>query len=470
MSVRAVLHVWILLLFGVSSAAQHLYVAHIDIDGLARTKEQTVLRELDFAVGDSIPLADLADRLERNRSNLLNTALFTEVEMNIQNWNTERNHISISVSVKEAWYLYLVPIIELADRNFNVWWKEHNAAFNRINLGIRAFHINVSGVRDRLKVKGQLGYTKKLETEYELPYFNKKRTLGGIVNILWSANKEVPYRVQGNKEVFFPESGIRDVISDAFRRFRIQAGLQFRPSLYLTHEFETSYHNNWIAPQIAEFYNPDFFLDGRSRQQFIGLRYSLKYDKRDLQLFPMKGWYASVKINKEGVGLFDDINSLTVSPYGEAHLPLSSAISLSLQGKMQYSLIREKQPFWNYVGLGFGRDYLRGYQVYVVNGQDFLYGKSSLKARFFQCDINWHRKMPRAFRHMPLQLYATMSYDIGHVYDPYYEEGNPLVNRTLYGWGPGISLVIYHTFAFSVEYNINDLGENGLFLHAKTSF
>jgi hypothetical protein len=221
-----------------------------------------------------------------------------------------------------------------------------------------------------------------------------------------------------------------------------------------------------IATQI----NPDFFLQSRTHQNYIALSYRGIYDKRDLQLFPMKGLFAGVEVTKEGLGTKGEINSLYVSPFVEYHFPISNAVSIGTLFKGQYGLNRDKQPFWNYQGLGYGRDYVRGYELYVINGMDFIYNKTSLKMRLLNKKVDWKRKMPKAFREMPIQLHLTLNYDIGHVNDPFYAVDNPLVNQTISGGGPGLCLILYHTFALHLEYNFNELGENGLFLHTKTSF
>jgi outer membrane protein assembly factor BamA len=442
-----------------------LEVTQIDIRGNQQTRETTILRELDFKVGDSILQAHLPGRFERNKNNLLNTALFTEAELNIAEWNVATGQIIVTVDVKEAWYIYVVPIVELADRNFNVWVQEHDAEFSRLNLGIRAIHINLSGIRDRLKVKGQVGYTRKFETEYQLPYFNRDKTLGLHLNLFMTANREVAYLSEGNKEVYY-----RDDNSDVFKRLRVQAGVQFRPNLYFQHEFEASYHRNRIAHQIAVDNNPDFFLKQRTKQEFIGLRYKAEYDKRNLKLFPTQGFLLSAEIMKDGIGLFDDINNLSLTSTAEYYLPVSNTVNLGFLARGEVGLIREKQPFWNYLALGSGRDYLRGYELYVINGLDYAYEKSSLRIRLLDTGINWGRRMPRHFREMPVQIYTTLNLDVGYVNDPFYDHGNPLVNRFIFGWGPGVSLLLFHMFAIHVEYNVNDLGENGLFLHSKTSF
>ena len=450
----------------VQARAQTVQISGIEITGNDRTKELTILRELDFAPGDTISQAQLSLRLERSRTNLLNTALFTAVEMNVSEWDTDQHKITVSVTVKEAWYLYILPIFDLADRNINVWITEHNAAFNRTNIGLRVIHINLTGVRDRLKAKAQLGYTRKLQFDYKLPYFNKQKSLGLLVKTGWSANREIVYRIQDNKEQFYRDPQDKDVFGNVL----VQAGLQYRPNLYFSQELELSYQFNKVAQQIAEDDNPDFFLDGRTRQEFISLKYKAIYDTRNLRLFSTKGLLLSAEVLKEGVGIFGDLNNLSILPHVEYDFPVAKRISVGLVGEFKYSLIRDQQPFWNYRGLGYQQSFVRGYELYVINGLDYVLGKVNTKVLVAQTQINWKKKLPKAFREMSLQLFGTLNYDIGYVKDPFYSEGNPLVNRTLSGGGPGLSLILYYNFAISLEYNFNNRGENGLFLQTKTSF
>lgn len=446
-------------------AANPLEVIRIEIEGYQKTKEYAILRELDFEVGDTLIQEQLTERFERNRTNLLNTALFTEVSFNIREWDTQNNQIVVTISVSEAWYIYVVPIIDLADRNFNVWWRDYNRDFSRLNLGIYAYHINLTGISDRLRIKGQVGFTPKFDIQYQLPYFNKDRSLGAGFNVFWSSNKEIHYITEENRQVFY-----RDDSQPLLRRFRAMGNLRYRPNLYLSHELETTYFVNTIDEAIALERNPDFFLNSRTRQQYLRLRYRGEYDERDLQLFPMAGVLGGIEITKEGIGNAAGINSLTITPYFEGHQPLTPRMSIGIAGKGQYECIRRKQPFINNQALGYSRDEVRGYEYYVIDGMDYVYGKGSLRYRLISRTLNWKRRMPKAFRDMSVQVYGNLNYDVGYVNEPYYHENNPLANRILHGGGPGVSLVLYHTFAVHLEYSVNHLGEKGLFLHTKTSF
>jgi outer membrane protein assembly factor BamA len=168
---------------------QTVRVNHITISGLKRTKESIVYRELTFALGDTLPQSELGTIMERNTNNLLNLGIFNEAVVNVKEWNTDNNTIDISIDVKESWYIYAVPIVELADRNFNVWWNTYDHKLDRLNLGGRLEFLNFTGRNDKLKAKIQLGYTPKQEIEYRFPYLNKRQSLGIGVGFLHSINK-----------------------------------------------------------------------------------------------------------------------------------------------------------------------------------------------------------------------------------------------------------------------------------------
>src|SRR5690242_19561559 len=184
------------------ATGQSVKVTSIQVTGLKRTKEKIVLRELTFAVGDSILQNDLGPTMEKNRNNLLNLGIFNDVLVNVSEWNTELDEIEIIIDVKESWYVYLLPITDIADRNFNVWWNTHHHELDRLNLGAQLDFLNFSGHNDKFKAKLQFGYTPKQEIEYRFPYFNKSQSLGLTVGVLHSQNKEVNYQTINNKEEF----------------------------------------------------------------------------------------------------------------------------------------------------------------------------------------------------------------------------------------------------------------------------
>ena len=49
-------------------------------------------------------------------------------------------YVDVMVDVKERWYIFPLPIFELADRNFNEWWKTRD--FSRTNYGLSVVQNN----------------------------------------------------------------------------------------------------------------------------------------------------------------------------------------------------------------------------------------------------------------------------------------------------------------------------------------
>jgi hypothetical protein len=84
----------------------------------------------------------------------------------------------------------LLPILDLADRNFNVWWTTYNHSLDRVNLGARMEWLNFSGRNDKVKALLQFGYTPKQELEYRFPYLNKRQSFGITTSFLHSINTQ----------------------------------------------------------------------------------------------------------------------------------------------------------------------------------------------------------------------------------------------------------------------------------------
>ena len=449
-----------------SSQNDHVFVKGIAVEGNKKTKERIILREIDFSIGDSIPLSVLQTRLEKNQLLLLNTSLFTHAKINIAEWDEQTGAIELKIELKEAWYIYPFFSVELADRNFNVWWVEQNRALNRLNFGLRFYYVNFTGQRDLLKLVLQYGYTQKLELEYTLPYLNKAQTIGFTTNFLLTRNKEVGYTSFENKLLFNRQDN-----DNLLKRLRFGAGLIYRPGQTFFQRLEIQFAKNNITDIISTDLNPDFFLDGKNQQQYLSLKYQFSYDSRDIRPYPLSGDYFSISLKKEGLGIFNDLNTLKLKSAFAHYFSLNKKISLESIIQGQYSLLRNQQPFYNYRALGYEDDYIRGYEYYVVNGLDYGLVKTSLRFELVNREFNWGKSMPlKQFKIMPFKLYLSLNNDLGYVKDPFYEIDNDFSNRLLYGTGLGLDFVLYYDKVLQFEYSFNHLWENGVFLHFKLSF
>lgn len=451
-----------LLLFSKFYVAAQSFV-HVDaifIDGNKKTKEEIILRELQFKVGDSIEVSNLPKVLEQSKQLVMNTSLFNKATFRTEANRLFPTHLTIYITVDEAWYMYPVPYFELADRNFNVWWVEQKRSLQRVNFGTDFTHTNFSGRADRFKFGAKYGYTQSYFTSYSLPYVNAKQTLGVSAEISYARNREVNYATDGNKQLFFRADKF------LYTRFRTQVGVTYRPGLRALHQFYLSYRQNSIEDSIAESLNPYFFQYQENFQRYLSFAYQFTYDTRDVRPYPMSGKYLSVRLERDGLGFFNDRNALTLFGYFDRYFSLSPRLSAGIKTGVKLSIIRSRQPYSDNRALGFGKNYLHGYDYYVIDGMDMGYLKTNLRFKLLEHRFDFGKIVPiKQFRAMPVKVFLGMNNDFGFVHEPYQEFNNPLVNRMLWGGGFGLDFVFFYDKVLQVEYSFNHLLEKGLFLH-----
>jgi len=400
------------------SQNEQVIVTDIIIEGNKKTKERTVLRELNFAVGDTIPTVDLMPNLRRSEELLLNTGLFTAAKINIKNWDTDKNQISITIELREMWYLYPFYIFELADRNFNVWWEEQGRSFKRINYGGRLAWLNLTGRRD---------LTKKFELSYNLPMLGKSRNLGGFAEIHYSNRKEIAYITEASKLLFKKQVGEPLLLT----RFRVGAGVSYRQGLNKYHTGKIIFSDNSIGDTISQVLNPDYFLESRGRQRHFTLQYDFTLDKRDVKAYPQAGNLFSIFLQKDGFGFFDDVNAFSATTTYAHYFPLGKKISFGAKLKGRYTFTRAEQPYTHVSALGYLPDFLRGYELYVIDGMDYAYAKTHFQFQIFKREINWGKYMfIQQFRLMPLKVYLAINNDFGYANAPFNGERSTLSNES----------------------------------------
>ena len=450
--------------FLVEAQEAYVVVQRVNLLGNKHTKDKIIFRELDLFPGDTLILDNLPNRILENEKRLLSTALFTDVNINIKNWDTQNHTCDVSVEMQENWYLYPSLIFELADRNFNVWWKEQGRSLDRVNYGLRVDHINLTGNRDRLKVKTQFGYTRKYELVYDYPFID--RQWGFSLDFFYSEKKEIGYITQNNKTLFRKTDDERKMLS----RFRTGGTINFRSDLYTFHSLRFQYHHNIIDPFVATDLNPDYFLNERTNLKFFLLSYDFTHDKRIYTIYPEGGHLFFLNIKKEGLGILGDHNILSVAGGAEKYFGYKKWIyAARIKGK--FNINRDKIPFASNTGLGYGLDVVSGYELYVLDGTDFLLWQSSLKFRLLDAIKDWGQSMPlRQFRKMSVKVFLRFNLDAGYVHEPTYINTNALNNQWVVGYGPAIDIILWNTFTLKAEYGINELGESGFFLQSGLTF
>ena len=431
----------------------------LTVEGNRKTRRPVVLRETGIAVGDTIPLADLDAVIARTQRLLINTGLFSGAEVLVASLDPAAHVLSVRVVVREKWYVYPAVGVDLADRNFNVWWTEQNRDLSRLNFAAALRHRNITGRADRLTFRVQSGYTRRAELSYTIPYIDRAKVLGLEVSALVDRNREWQSRTVGGEQRFYGND-----TTAVLRRRRFRIGMTARPGLYLRHVLAVERQVTRADSALAIEVNPDFFGGGRVRQEYYGLLYDVAYDTRDLRAFALSGHVVQFRAHKIGLSARDDVNRFNVSLGYARYQPLGGVFNLAVESKVRTALQREPVPYFSRESLGFGDDFLRGYQFYVVDGLDFAYAKTTLRAEVYDDVVRLPYSPVKALSEVPLRVYLGLHGDVGGANDPHRAPGNALANRLLTGYGVGLYGNAFYGQVFSVELTRNDLGEWGWFI------
>ncbi len=461
----------VFLLLTVTVATQSLFaqgdfiiVNDIFFVGNKKTKDRVIEYEMAIEKGDTLTLDALNASIILEEKRILNTRLFTFVKINIKNWDQNSDRLDLEVNLQENWYIYPAPIFELADRSFNVWWKEQKRSLDRVNYGARIDHLNLTGNKDRLKLKLQFGYTRKYELKYSYPYL--RGGWGLSTNILYAEQKEISYLTKGNKPSFqqLPDERI------LLRRFRASTSLSKRIGLRFFQVFRFSYHQNGIDDYVVKNLNSEYFINGNNNVRFFQLEYDADYDRRIFTLYPEGGYRLKANIKKDGFGFEGDYNNLSVVASVEKYWKIWNTLIVETRLRGKTNLTRDRISFANNTGLGYGGNIITGYELYVIDGTDYLIHKNALKLSILDITRRWDRMMLRQYKKVSIKAWLRWNMDYGYVNERHYTQDNPLNNQWLFGFGPALDMLLYNTFSFQLEYSFNEIGDQAFFVKSRLNF
>jgi len=437
-------------------------VGTIEISGNKKTNEKIISRELLMNCGEKFSTSELSRRVNQSRLNLLNTSLFNFVTI-----DTVLSLISgvpavmnIKISVLERWYIWPIPILQITDRNFNSWLQTHD--FTRINYGVDAKWYNFTGRMDELDAIVQFGKNHQLSLAYQDPYIDKRKHLGIGFEAGYKNNRETGYITQNDKLQFaFVPEGF-------YSENYYSLNGTYRKNIFTTNQLIVGLRIFSFSDSLLKL-NPDFSYTGADKPIFLYLYYKLKIDYRDIKYYPLKGWYADLELNKSGLGFaFEkpmDIAWAKTTTRLYFQLANRWYSGVSFIGKVSSAAW---QPYFMIQGLGYNRDYVRGYEYNVIDGKHFAMVRSNIKFALVpeQTYTIGFIRTPK-FGLIHYALYLTAFADAAYVWQPQWlgSSNNKLPNTLLAGTGLGIDMVTYYDKVVRIEYAVNKSGKSGIFIH-----
>ncbi|MEE4256392.1 MAG: POTRA domain-containing protein [Bacteroidales bacterium] len=434
-------------------------IGKITFEGNKITKDHIIARELMVFTGDTLGMLELSSKLDKSRENLLNTSLFNFVSYDIR---LDQDRAGIVFNFVERWYIWPWPVIEFADRNFNAWWTE-NRSLSRMSYGVMLKWGNFRGRREEFDLTTVFGYNERYGIDYKIPYLNRDETIGLGFGIYYGRTHEVPVLNKDDKLVYYDDN-------EEYIQQEISSYLSFilRKKIYNTHTLRLEYNFRDFDDTLTRI-NPAFSPGGEDRLQYLSVVYQYKSDHRDDKPYPLRGYYFDIELAKRGFGVLENggMDVFYVLTTFRKYMQLGRRWYFASGLNSKFSNESE-QPFFMNRAIGYGRDIVRGYEYYVVNGYNFGILKNNIKfALLPRRNFNIKFIKSEKFAKVHYAFYLNAFFDMGFVdnFHPDPSLNNGLENTLLIGYGLGIDFVTYYDLVLRMEYSVNRMNEHGFFLH-----
>ena len=447
----------------------YIIIDTITFEGNNKTKNFVIERELLFKKGTVYESADLDEMAKNSKNLLINTNLFVTAEVK---WTeVRRKHVTVSVIVSEKWYIWPIPFFELADRNYKQW-ADKEYALNRTNYGLYLFMYNFRGRNETLKLSFINGYTRNYGIQYTVPFLDKTGKYGLDVSASYKQNKEIWYLTRNDSLQFY-----KNFEKTLIQRSENRIAFLTRRNNFATERWEIEYNFIKISDTIdTKSLNPDFLLSG-TKQNEIFLKHIFIYEKRDNKYYPLKGFYFK---NEVALGTIkgDTVSIEMIKEAAEAGIYREIYKKVYLSAFVKARLANEPLPFIpynNFKAFGY-KDFVRGYEQYVVDGHAFMLAKLNLKfALIHQYMLKTPVKLNKKNFRLPLGVYLNMYSDWGKVYNNQWQDNktiynNTLIKKDLVGYGAGLDMLFLNDKIFRFEYSLNILGDKNFNLHFEKTF
>jgi len=434
-----------------------LRVGQILFIGNNKTKERTLRAELDFREGDTLAAATLGRQLEVNRRRLYNLQLFHQVTTQAVCRNGE---LTVLFAVQERWYLFPVPILSLADRNFRSWLNRSDR-WRRVDYGLHVTRNNFRGRNEQIIANLQLGFNRKYEVFYEAPGYGRRRRLGLGVGASYYRSHALDYTTERDRLI-----NLRQDDDFPVQRQYVSAGLRWRQTVQRLSTFDVSYHNEQIGKTIYQL-NPTYYL-GATQRDYLDFSLSTTFNQRNTFAYPLTGRFVQLAASQRIFVRGGNPPLTTLYGYYARYIALGHnfyySVGLSAQARLARRVAYADNHSFGYNAL------VRGYDQYVVDGRHYGLAQQGLTYRLLDLgQLRLNDVANPKVNSIPLVFYLNTFVDAGYVVSRTAAlTDSRLPNRLLTSAGVGLHLVTYYDRVFTVEYTVNGLGQTGFFF--RTAF
>jgi hypothetical protein len=450
-----------------------IIIKEAQITGNDLTKEWLLTRELDFKIGDTLQTSpigkgvdfslkrfapgdssELSLRLKYSRENLINTNLFLTVDIAVEQIVDNTYRLLISVTERHYWWLF--PVVKLNAPNFNEWLRDID--LTAVSMGLFFSHNNLFGTSHQTSLVGYLGKSYAVAWGYRIPWIGQGKKTGLTFGAAYENLYTVEYGSLENKREMLYAYNSRQVV-------KLGATLNLRPGLYNYGTIKVS--GEWVGVSDSLFaLAPEYLAKGKTSNTSMSIYADYAYDSRNSKSYPLFGNYLRGFVNKVGIGLVSkDVDYFFYGIDFHFYQQLSKKFYVAEMFKLENSA-GEDHPYYYQLNMTQKKDFLRGYDLYTLKGDQMYFFRSNIKYELVQPSLKKDKKgdEKNKFKNLQYAFYLNIFADCGYVVNKFTtDELNPYNNQMLYSWGLGIDFVTYYDMVLRFEYAFTSIRTNGFF-------
>ncbi|MPM07196.1 hypothetical protein SDC9_53502 [bioreactor metagenome] len=363
----------------------------------------------------------------------------------------------VRVNVTERWYIWPVPFFNIEERNFNVWLR--NMSLEKVTYGLYVYNENFRGRKEYLKLLCKTGYNQIYGMSYSKPYIDRKQNWGFSAALGFEASHSISYNVINHE----PEN-LKLADGYAYSGLFSQMSATRRVGMYQLHKFSVMYEATSFSDSLL-LINPHYAPSVKWNR--FSLNYQYRYDLRDFKNYPLHGWYADAEVN---LGGFITLSEEKDSRY---YIKSTSRKYIALHGPFYFATgatflfsFKEGQIFADGCFMGYGNDFVRGFQYRVIPVRNYFIHRNNLKYNLLKQRIVVLPLIRTSkFNKVPVSVFTNLFFDQGWSGQGRFSPGNSLAGEYLAGYGLGIDFVTYYDKVLRIEFTMNRFREKGIFLH-----
>jgi hypothetical protein len=453
---------WLVFLLAVKSSAQ---CDSVDLVGQRFEGEFNINTAIiDHIVDLEIPakycIEDLYLFLSEAREEIHELRSFDSVRYGLI--ELDNNSFELVWKLRKSLSFFPIPFLDVADRDVNVWRTRFDADLSRLNYGLGLYYFNPLRRSDVLFIKAATGFNNELEAFYFLPNLSLDGNWGLKMDYQLLSFSSIAFRTEHNRDIFFETDHGNTVFEQNELRLGIISKIQANRFI----DFNIGFARRNLSDNLYK-QNPNYLNSGLSSENEWSFGCRLIFDKRDNRRFPKAGYRLDLEtryLKNSNRGRDKAESNIVYKKYWKA----TAQDLFSIHSVARFQWIQTPYGFKYGRQIGFGNDFVRGYELTSLNAGNFGLVKMDYRRKIWDLSqqVDRIKNWLNIPFDIPIEMYVNVFTDVSKTFLDYQSDrDNSQWGVLLHGYGMGIDFLMFRRFLCSTQYSINRHGEKGIYLH-----